>query len=42
MDASWMNARYGELIISDGNTTTLLDLVEEPLDQIACTIEVGG
>jgi hypothetical protein len=31
-----------ELVISGRNTSTLPDLVEEPLDQVAGTIQIGA
>src|SRR5258708_17312062 len=41
MDASLTNWIVGrELVISGRDTSTLLDLVEEPLDEIARTIQI--
>jgi hypothetical protein len=38
-----MKARYGgELVVAGGDAATLLDLVEERLDQIAGTVEVAA
>ena len=31
-----------EPVVAGGDTTTLLDLVEEPLDQVSCSIEIGA
>jgi hypothetical protein len=42
IDASWMNARLvgSELVVARCQASTLLDLVEEPLDQIPGSIEI--
>ena len=31
-----------EFVLSDHDTPTLLDVIEEPLDQVACAIGIGA
>jgi hypothetical protein len=31
-----------EFIVANGNTTTLLGLIEEPLDQVMCAVAING